>query len=154
MFCMHHKLYINIVHTRVIHTGHFHKRSEVMNTVTAFSGLYDIWYPYISCQLLDMPGCCQILSTSFISCGLRCIRPHLKYACTIWHPYFTNEITQLQNVSTFAFNDYTVCCTSWLMDYESILTYLDMPSLQWRKLQLKVKWCTILCMATVSSLKV
>jgi len=41
-----------------------------MNTVTAFSALYDIWYPYISCQLLDMPGCCQILSMSFISCGL------------------------------------------------------------------------------------
>jgi len=31
---------------------------------------------------------------------------------------------------------------------------MDMPFLRWRKLQLKVKWCTILCMATVSSLKV
>ena len=29
-----------------------------------------------------------------------------------------------------------ICCKSWFIDYESMLTYLDIPSLQQRRLQL------------------
>ena len=65
---------------------------------------------------------------------LSCIRPHLEYACTVWDPHPTKDITLLENVQKFACK---ICCKSWLMDYESMLTYLDIPSLQQRRLQLK-----------------
>ena len=64
---------------------------------------------------------------------LSCIRPHLEYACTVWDPHLTKDIL-LENVQKFACK---ICCKSWLMDYESMLTYLDIPSLQQRRLQLK-----------------
>ena len=65
---------------------------------------------------------------------LSCIRPHLEYACTVWDPHLAKEITLLENVQKFA---YKICCKSWLMDYDSMLAYLDIPSLQQRRLQLK-----------------
>ena len=67
---------------------------------------------------------------------LSCIRPHryLEYACTVWDPHLTKDITLLENVQMFACK---ICCKSWFMDYESMLTYLDIPSLQQRQLQLK-----------------
>ena len=65
---------------------------------------------------------------------LSCIRPHLEYACTVWDPHLAKEITLLENVQKFACK---ICCKSWLMDYDSMLAYLDIPSLQQRRLQLK-----------------
>ena len=49
-------------------------------------------------------------------------------------PHLTKEITLLENVQKFACK---ICCKSWLMDYDSMLAYLDIPSLQQRRLQLK-----------------
>ena len=60
--------------------------------------------------------------------------PHLEYACTVWDPHLAKEITLLENVQKFACK---ICCKSWLMDYDSMLVYLDIPSLQQRRLQLK-----------------
>ena len=65
---------------------------------------------------------------------LSCIRPHLEYACTVWDPHLAKEITLLENVQKFACK---ICCKSWLMDYDCMLAYLDIPSLQQRRLQLK-----------------
>ena len=65
---------------------------------------------------------------------LSCFRPHLEYACTVWDPHLAKEITLLENVQKFACK---ICCKSWLMDYDSMLAYLDIPSLQQRRLQLK-----------------
>ena len=62
---------------------------------------------------------------------LSCIRPHLEYACTVWDPHLTKDITLLENVQKFASK---ICCKSWVMDYESMLSYLDIPSLQQRRL--------------------
>ena len=65
---------------------------------------------------------------------LSCIRPHLEYACTVWDPYLAKEKALLEAVQKFACK---VCCKNWNMDYESMLAYLNIPSLQQRRLQLK-----------------
>ena len=65
---------------------------------------------------------------------LSCIRPHLEYACTVWDPYITKDIMLLENVQKFACK---VICKSWSMDYNSMLAYLDIPSLKQRRLHLK-----------------
>ena len=57
-----------------------------------------------------------------------------EYACTVWDPHLAKEITLLENVQKFACK---ICCKSWLMDYDSMLAYLDIPSLQQRRLRLK-----------------
>ena len=65
---------------------------------------------------------------------LSCIRPHLEYACSVWDPYLSKERSLLEDVQTFACK---VCCKNWHMGYESMLTHLNIPSLQQRRLQLK-----------------
>ena len=62
---------------------------------------------------------------------LSCIRPHLKYACSVWDPYLTKERSLLEDVQKFACK---VCCINWHMDYDSMLTYLNIPLLQQRRL--------------------
>ena len=52
---------------------------------------------------------------------LQLCRPHLEYACTVWDPHFTKEIIVLKIVQRFACK---ICCKSWLMDYEIMLTNL------------------------------
>ena len=74
------------------------------------------------------------MQTQTPSVNLSCIRPHLEYACTVWDPHLTKDITLPENAQKFACK---ICCKSWVMDYESMLTYLDIPSLQQRRLQLK-----------------
>ena len=62
------------------------------------------------------------------------IRPHLEYTCSVWDPYLTKERSLLEDAQKFACK---VCCKNWHMDYESMLTHLNIPSLQQRRLQLK-----------------
>ena len=45
---------------------------------------------------------------------LSCIRPHLEYACTVWDPHLTKDITLLENVQKFACK-YAANLGSWTM---------------------------------------
>ena len=56
---------------------------------------------------------------------LSCIRPHLEYACSVRDPYLTIERSLLEDVQKFACN---VWCKNWHIDYESMLTHLNIPS--------------------------
>ena len=79
---------------------------------------------------------------------LSCIRPHLEYTFADWDPYLTKERSLLEEVQKFACK---VCCKNWHMDYESMLTYLNIPSLQQRRLQLKANMMLSLCMELATS---
>ena len=63
------------------------------------------------------------------------IRPHLEYACTVWSPYLQKDIQALENVQKFAFR---VCTGQWSMDYETLLSFLNISSLATRRCRLKL----------------
>ena len=72
------------------------------------------------------------------------LNTHVQYGT----PTSLKDITLLENVQKFASK---ICCKSWVMDYESMLSYLGIPSLQQRRLQLKAN---MMCTVAVLSLKV
>ena len=66
------------------------------------------------------------------------VRPHLEYAAPIWDPHLVKDIIKLENVQKFAMK---MCSKQWDMGYQDLLELSQLPTLQNRRLYLKL--CTL-----------
>ena len=66
------------------------------------------------------------------------VRPHLEYASSIWDPHLVKDIEKLENVQKFAIK---MCSKQWDLGYQNLLELSQLPSLQNRRLYLKL--CTL-----------
>ena len=59
------------------------------------------------------------------------VRPHLEYACHVWAPHTSKDITELENVQKFACK---MATRQWSgMQYEQLLSSTNLPSLERRR---------------------
>ena len=66
---------------------------------------------------------------------LSLVRPHTEYAAQVWDPHLLKDINSLENVQKFALR---VCCKNWNMGYSELLDLCSVPSLENRRLHLKL----------------
>ena len=66
------------------------------------------------------------------------VRPYLEYAAPIWDPHLVMDIIKLENVQKFAMK---MCSKQWDMGYQDLLELSQLPTLQNRRLYLKL--CTL-----------
>ena len=52
------------------------------------------------------------------------IRPHLEYACQVWHPHLLTDINKLETVQKFALR---LCVKRWDLGYDDLLSMCDLP---------------------------
>ena len=60
------------------------------------------------------------------------VRPHLEYASTVWSPYYKTDIENLEKVQRRATKFITEISE---LSYSDRLQYLDLPTLQYRRLR-------------------
>ena len=63
------------------------------------------------------------------------VRPHLEDACPVWAPASHKDIDSLERVQKFAFR---IAAHNWTLNYNSLLSLVDLPTLESRRLQLKL----------------
>ena len=64
------------------------------------------------------------------------VRPHLEYACHVWAPHTSRDINTLESVQTFACK---MMSHRWSgATYEDLLTITNLPTLERRRLELKL----------------
>jgi len=63
------------------------------------------------------------------------VRPHTEYATPAWDPPLLSDINSLENVQKFALH---VCCKQWDTAYSELLSWSNVPSLENRRLYLKL----------------
>ena len=63
------------------------------------------------------------------------VRPHLEYAAQIWNPHLVKNITKLEDIQKFALR---MCCKNWDAGYQELLDLTTMPTLENRRLYLKL----------------
>jgi len=63
------------------------------------------------------------------------VRPHMEYACVVWDPYTHKNIKSLEQVQAFACK---LASRRWDAGYEELLELLSIPSLQERRIHLKL----------------
>ena len=63
------------------------------------------------------------------------VRPHLEYACPVWASASHKDIDSLERVRKFAFR---MAAHNWTLNYNSLLSLVDLPTLESRRLQLKL----------------
>ena len=63
------------------------------------------------------------------------VRPHMEYACVVWDPYTHKNIKALEQVQAFACK---LASRRWDAGYEELLELLSIPSLQERRIHLKL----------------
>jgi len=63
------------------------------------------------------------------------VRPHMKYACVVWDPYTHKNIKSLEQFQAFACK---LALRRWDAGYEELFELLNIPSLQERRIHLKV----------------
>ena len=73
---------------------------------------------------------------------LRClyvafVRPHLEYAVPVWDPHLIKHTESLEKVQKFALK---VCTKSWDSSYNCLLSQIDLPRLDQRRVQLKLSF--------------
>ncbi len=73
----------------------------------------------------------QFFSSNTIKLYTSFVRPHLKYASSVWNPFHKSEINNLEKVQRFAM---TVCLKKWNLRSEELLTLTRFPTLQLRRL--------------------
>ena len=66
------------------------------------------------------------------------VRPHMEYAAPVWDPHLLKDITKVENVQKFALK---MCLKNWDSNYQDLLDLAQMPTLQNRRLYLKL--CTL-----------
>jgi len=66
---------------------------------------------------------------------LSLVRPHTEYAAQVWDPHLYKDISSLENIQKFALR---VCCKNWNMGYSELLDLCKVPSLENRRLYLKM----------------
>lgn len=65
------------------------------------------------------------------------VRPHLEYACHVWSPYTSRDINALESVQKFACK---MASRRWNGNtYEELLTVTNLPTLERRRLELKLR---------------
>ena len=62
---------------------------------------------------------------------LSCIRPDLEYAAPVWSPHLKGQIEDIESVQKLALR---VCCKSWDVHYQMLLSKSNIPSLSKRRL--------------------
>ena len=63
------------------------------------------------------------------------VRPHMEYAASVWDPHHVCDITRIEGVQKFALR---MCCKQWDAGYSDLLNMFDLPSLENRRLYLKL----------------
>ena len=63
------------------------------------------------------------------------VRPHLEYACSVWAPASHKDIDSLEGLQKFAFR---MATHNWNLNYQDLLSLVDLPTLESRRLQLKL----------------
>ena len=63
------------------------------------------------------------------------VRPHMEYACVVWDPYTHKSVKALEQVQAFACK---MVSHRWDAGYEELLELLNIPSLQERRIHLKL----------------
>ena len=63
------------------------------------------------------------------------IRPHLEYAVPVWAPHLAKDIDKLEKVQKFGLK---ICLKSWDNDYYDLLELADLPTLENRRMYLKL----------------
>ena len=63
------------------------------------------------------------------------VRPHLEYACEVWHPHLTKNINALESVQKFA---QKMCTKQWSTPYQALLAITNVPSLKSRRCYLRL----------------
>ena len=67
---------------------------------------------------------------------LSLVRPHLEYAAPLWDPYLQKDVDALEGVQKFAMKLIT---RKWDQGYTQLMQMVDLPSLQHRRLHLKLQ---------------
>ena len=67
---------------------------------------------------------------------LSLIRPHLEYAAPLWDPHLQKDVDALEGVQKFAMKLIT---RKWDQGYAQLMQIVDLPSLQDRRLHLKLQ---------------
>ena len=62
-------------------------------------------------------------------------RPHLEYAAQVWDPYTAKDTQSLENMQKFALR---ICSKQWNHSYSRLLNMLNLPTLENRRLYLKL----------------
>ena len=73
--------------------------------------------------------------TSMKQLYLSLVRPHLEYAAQLWDPYLKGDIDKLECVQKFALR---LILHRWDIGYDELLVSVNIPSLQQRRLNLKL----------------
>ncbi len=63
------------------------------------------------------------------------VRPHMEYACVVWDPYTNKAVKSLEQVQAFACR---LATHRWDAGYEELLELLNIPSLEERRIHLKL----------------
>ena len=63
------------------------------------------------------------------------VRPHLEHGCPVWAPYTHRNTEALESMQKFACRMATHC---WRSSYEELLALTDLPTLERRRLHLKL----------------
>ena len=69
---------------------------------------------------------------------LSLVRPHLEYAAQVWDPqvpHLQQNIDDIERVQKFALR---ICSKEWEKEYTELLDYFKLPTLQNRRLYLKI----------------
>ena len=66
---------------------------------------------------------------------LSLVRPHLEYACQIWDPHLIKDKKSLEGVQKFGLK---LAAHQWDCSYEDLLELFQLPTLEERRLQLKL----------------
>ena len=112
-----------IMSTRVNYSGHLTYRTSVARLVkSSASCTDDDYYQYSDPYTL-------------LHLYLSLVWPHTEYAAQVWDLHLLKDITFLENVHKFVL---CVCCKNWNMGYSELLDLCSVPSLENRRLHLKL----------------
>ena len=66
---------------------------------------------------------------------LSLVRPHLEYGCQVWDPHLVKDKMDLEGVQKFALR---LAAHQWDRNYQDLLELFQVPSLEERRLELKL----------------
>ena len=102
------------------------------------------WSPHVASVCAKARQILGLLYRRFCSCTspdalkqlyLSLVRPHLEYACQIWDPHLIKDKKSLEGVQKFGLK---LAAHQWDCSYEDLLELFQLPTLEERRLQLKL----------------
>ena len=103
-----------------------------------------LWSPHIQAICSKAKKVLGLLYRKFYGCAntdtlaqlyISLDRPHLEYACPVWAPYMAKDIHAIESVQKFACK---VATRNWNSGYDDLLSLLELPTLERRRLELKL----------------